>query len=187
MPPEPSTHTFSGNPNGEHELFRYRLIFVFLLILFCAGTVSGIRRCNTGSTRQIKIRRHRTAVRQIQVEKTTRNQIELTVRATQKNTPTANPPPAKPPRLPGDNEIDSNKSTGNRFAFDGMCPVTFVKTSRWKKGDKSFGCIHRGHTYLFVNSAAQRAFMMDPDSYSEKAWPVKAPIQRDINSETSLP
>lgn len=52
------------------------------------------------------------------------------------------------------------------LGFDGFCAVTMKSDWRWAKGDIRFGAIHRGRTYLFVSSEAQKAFLADPDTYS---------------------
>ncbi|MEO0530530.1 MAG: DUF255 domain-containing protein [Planctomycetota bacterium] len=52
------------------------------------------------------------------------------------------------------------------LGFEGFCPVTMKSDWRWSKGDVRFGAIHRGRTYLFATSEAQKAFLADPDTYS---------------------
>lgn len=52
------------------------------------------------------------------------------------------------------------------LALDGYCPVTLVDKRQWQAGDKLWGAIHRGRTYLFTSEAAQKAFLADPDRYS---------------------
>jgi YHS domain-containing protein len=60
------------------------------------------------------------------------------------------------------------------IAIDGFCPVTLLDTlasdpsgrSAWKKGDKQFGAIHRGRTYLFTSAAHQQKFLASPDAYA---------------------
>jgi YHS domain-containing protein len=44
--------------------------------------------------------------------------------------------------------------------------VTLVEQKRWAKGDTQWGAIHRGRTYLFASSEAQRRFLANPDAYS---------------------
>ena len=36
----------------------------------------------------------------------------------------------------------------------------------WKKGDRKFGAIHRGRTYLFVSADQQQKFLANPDAYA---------------------
>lgn len=38
--------------------------------------------------------------------------------------------------------------------------------SAWKKGDKQFGAIHRGRTYLFASAEHQQRFLANPDAYA---------------------
>jgi thiol-disulfide isomerase/thioredoxin/YHS domain-containing protein len=52
------------------------------------------------------------------------------------------------------------------LALDGYCPVTLVDRRQWQAGDRQWGAIHRGRTYLFVGEAAQKAFLANPDRYS---------------------
>ncbi|MFN0020984.1 MAG: thioredoxin family protein [Pirellulaceae bacterium] len=50
--------------------------------------------------------------------------------------------------------------------LEGFCPVSLKEAGKWKKGDKQYGAIHRGRTYLFASAAEQQKFLADPDSYS---------------------
>ncbi|MCE9524892.1 MAG: thioredoxin family protein [Planctomycetales bacterium] len=50
--------------------------------------------------------------------------------------------------------------------LEGFCPVSLKEASKWKKGDKQYGAIHRGRTYLFASAAEQQKFLADPDAYS---------------------
>jgi YHS domain-containing protein len=60
------------------------------------------------------------------------------------------------------------------IALDGFCPVTLLETvardpndrSAWKKGDRQFGAIHRGRTYLFASAEQQKKFLASPDAYA---------------------
>jgi YHS domain-containing protein len=52
------------------------------------------------------------------------------------------------------------------FGLDGYCPVTLSEKFQWTKGDRKWGAVHRGQTYLFASNAAQQQFMADPDRYS---------------------
>ena len=36
----------------------------------------------------------------------------------------------------------------------------------WVEGDRRYGAIHRGRTYLFTSPEQQRKFMADPDRFS---------------------
>lgn len=61
----------------------------------------------------------------------------------------ASPPPAAGPRQDAP------------LALDGYCPVTLVESEKWVKGDKKFGAIHEGRTYLFASAEAQAKFLQD--------------------------
>src|SRR5205823_3446037 len=60
------------------------------------------------------------------------------------------------------------------IALDGFCPVTLLETvardpadrSAWRKGDRQFGAIHRGRTYLFTSAEQQQKFLANPDAYA---------------------
>jgi YHS domain-containing protein/thiol-disulfide isomerase/thioredoxin len=52
------------------------------------------------------------------------------------------------------------------IALDGFCAVTLVQSLKWQKGEREFGAVHRGRTYLFVSAAEQRKFLMNPDGYA---------------------
>jgi YHS domain-containing protein len=38
--------------------------------------------------------------------------------------------------------------------------------SAWKKGDRKFGAIHRGRTYLFTSAENQQKFLANPDAFA---------------------
>jgi YHS domain-containing protein len=60
------------------------------------------------------------------------------------------------------------------IGLDGFCPVTLLETvardpsdrSAWRKGDKRYGAIHRGRTYLFVSPECQQRFLASPDAFA---------------------
>jgi YHS domain-containing protein/thiol-disulfide isomerase/thioredoxin len=52
------------------------------------------------------------------------------------------------------------------LALDGFCPVTLVEQARWQVGDRRWGVIHRGRTYLFTGPEQQKKFLANPDRYS---------------------
>jgi thiol-disulfide isomerase/thioredoxin len=59
-------------------------------------------------------------------------------------------------------------------ALDGFCPVTLMEVmasnpgdrAAWKKGDKRFGAIHRGRTFLFASVEQQEKFLANPDGFA---------------------
>ena len=85
-------------------------------------------------------------------------------------------PPAKPsvPAGTAGNHQFVPASQAPAIALDGFCPVTLLETvardpndrSAWKKGDKQFGAIHRGRTYLFTSAAQQQKFLANPDAFA---------------------
>jgi protein disulfide-isomerase len=52
------------------------------------------------------------------------------------------------------------------LALDGYCCVQLVDSEKWVKGDPKFGAVHRGRTYLFSSSEAQRKFLADFNKYA---------------------
>jgi len=70
--------------------------------------------------------------------------------------PTAPPMPTAPQLPPGCPPL----------ALDGNCPVTLVNRHQWSMGDKAYGVIHRGRTYLFLGPSEKEAFFANPDAYS---------------------
>ncbi len=60
------------------------------------------------------------------------------------------------------------------IALDGFCPVTLREVieqnpgdrAAWKKGDRRFGAVHNGRTYLFVSAEQQQKFLANPDGYA---------------------
>jgi YHS domain-containing protein len=52
------------------------------------------------------------------------------------------------------------------MVFDGFCPVTLKTLNRWVEGDRQYGAVHRGRTYLFAGAQQRDQFLADPDVYS---------------------
>lgn len=52
------------------------------------------------------------------------------------------------------------------IGLEGRCPVTLVVKNKWKPGDKRWGAVHRGKTYLFAGPEEQQRFLANPDNYS---------------------
>lgn len=52
------------------------------------------------------------------------------------------------------------------LAFDGYCPVTLKTLNRWSEGDRQFGAVHRGRTYLFSGAEQRDQFLANPDGFS---------------------
>jgi thiol-disulfide isomerase/thioredoxin/YHS domain-containing protein len=57
-------------------------------------------------------------------------------------------------------------SANPTLCLDGFCPVTLAEKQQWVPGDRRYGAIHRGRTYLFTSSEEQRSFFKDPDRYA---------------------
>lgn len=74
--------------------------------------------------------------------------------------PMAVPPTVAPPeaRMPA-------AAPAAPLALEGHCPVELVEHERWVRGDRRFGAIHRGQTYLFTGAEQQKRFLANPDYY----------------------
>ncbi|MCE9552468.1 MAG: thioredoxin family protein [Planctomycetes bacterium] len=51
------------------------------------------------------------------------------------------------------------------LALEGHCAVELVEHERWVRGDRRFGAVHRGQTYLFTGAEQQKRFLANPDYY----------------------
>ncbi|MCA9248705.1 MAG: thioredoxin family protein, partial [Planctomycetales bacterium] len=71
----------------------------------------------------------------------------------------AGPAPSQPQQA-----IAANQTP--EFGLEGYCPVTLSEAHTWTKGDKRFGAVHRGQTYLFAGPQQQQKFLANPDAYS---------------------
>ena len=65
-------------------------------------------------------------------------------------------PPQRPP-LPTSSDI---------FGLESYCPVTLIEGNTWSRGDRRWGAIHRGRTYLFSKPEHQQRFLANPDAYA---------------------
>ncbi|MCA9187701.1 MAG: hypothetical protein KDA99_18860, partial [Planctomycetales bacterium] len=71
------------------------------------------------------------------------------------------------PRTDPSNESPPPAETENSsFAMDGYCPVALMEHRKWVRGDRRWGAVHRGRTYLFHSVEAQQAFLNRPDFYA---------------------
>jgi thiol-disulfide isomerase/thioredoxin/YHS domain-containing protein len=52
------------------------------------------------------------------------------------------------------------------LGLDGNCPVTLVERMQWSVGDRAWGAVHRGRTYLFMGPQERERFLANPDLYS---------------------
>jgi len=52
------------------------------------------------------------------------------------------------------------------LGLDGNCPVTLVERMQWSVGDRAWGAVHRGRTYLFMGPQEREKFLANPDLYS---------------------
>lgn len=68
--------------------------------------------------------------------------------------------PQQPPAQP------STGPSPPKFGLDGFCPVTLIEKKAWKFGDRRWGAVHLGVTYLFSGLEEQQKFLQTPDRYS---------------------
>src|SRR5262249_33353819 len=76
-------------------------------------------------------------------------------------------PKAPPPESSFPNHQMIPVSQAPPIALDGFCPVTLREVfdhnpadrSAWKKGDRRFGAIHDGRTFLFASAEQQQKFL----------------------------
>jgi len=52
------------------------------------------------------------------------------------------------------------------LGLDGYCPVCLVEKQKWVLGNRLWGVIHRGRTYLFDSPEDRAKFFADPDRYA---------------------
>lgn len=62
-------------------------------------------------------------------------------------------------------------SSNPPLGLDGYCPVQlsddmYRNLPKWTLGDRRWGAIHRGRTYLFAGPEQQRRFLANPDRYA---------------------
>jgi YHS domain-containing protein/thiol-disulfide isomerase/thioredoxin len=50
--------------------------------------------------------------------------------------------------------------------LEGYSPVALAEQHRWQLGDRRWGVVHRGRTYLFSAPEEQQKFLANPDRYS---------------------
>lgn len=78
----------------------------------------------------------------------------------------ANPPTAQ--TTPPENMVATPvlPSGSPPLGLEGFCPVSLCEKQAWVPGDRRWGAIHRGRTYLFASPEEQRRFFTDPDRYA---------------------
>lgn len=78
--------------------------------------------------------------------------------------------PSAAPEIPSPNVLPNNgvqPPSGNPpLALDGCCPVMLVEKQQWVRGDKRWGALHQGRTYLFTGPEEQRRFLANFDRYA---------------------
>ncbi|HEY2882707.1 MAG TPA: thioredoxin family protein [Pirellulales bacterium] len=60
-------------------------------------------------------------------------------------------------------------SAAPQLGLDGYSPVALMEQGQWRLGDRRFGAIHRGRTYLFTSPEEQQKFLANPDRFSPTA------------------
>lgn len=64
------------------------------------------------------------------------------------------------------NQSPSLQPTSSELGIEGYCPVSLINGEKWVKGNKQWGCLHRGKTYLFTSKENRDLFQMAPDAFS---------------------
>ena len=75
-------------------------------------------------------------------------------------------PPAASQPIPSASAPAMQSPAANPLGLDGFCCVSLLERHEWIPGDRRWGAIHRGRTYLFVGPDEQRRFLADPDRYA---------------------
>ncbi len=70
--------------------------------------------------------------------------------------------PDRPPRDP----VEGPQPSAAVMGLDEFCPVTLVETGEWATGDKRWGAVHAGTTYLFASPEQQQKFLTNPLRYA---------------------
>jgi protein disulfide-isomerase len=78
----------------------------------------------------------------------------------------AAPPPGSQPASPAPAAATPPPAMNPPLGLDGYCPVSLCERQQWVAGDRRWGAIHRGRTYLFAGPEEQRRFFTDPDRYA---------------------
>ncbi len=63
------------------------------------------------------------------------------------------------------NRRNQPRSISYTPAIDGFCPVSLLENKSFVRGDKDWGCFHRGKLFLFADKSKRDQFMKDPDTY----------------------
>ena len=82
---------------------------------------------------------------------------------TQMTSNMASPPPVNVAAAPL--AVAPQSQGASPLALEGHCAVGLVEHEKWVRGDRRFGAIHRGQTYLFAGQAQQQKFLANPDRY----------------------
>ncbi|MEK6238801.1 MAG: thioredoxin family protein, partial [Planctomycetales bacterium] len=80
-----------------------------------------------------------------------------------------NPSPPSAPRPSAPEQRPAVEQQASVEALDGFCPVSLVEGKQWTRGDRRWGAIHRGQTYLFTGAGEQRRFLANPEAYAPVA------------------
>jgi len=87
-------------------------------------------------------------------------------------------PPAQPPFAPPQQaqagppapnvppQVAQTPAPNPPLGLDGYCPVELTENVTWVLGDRKWGALHRGRTYLFAGPEQQRRFLAQPDRYA---------------------
>jgi YHS domain-containing protein/thiol-disulfide isomerase/thioredoxin len=63
-------------------------------------------------------------------------------------------------------QASDSKAASPPLGLEGYCSVTLMEQQTWTKGDRRWGCLHRGRLYLFASKEYRDRFRSAPDEYS---------------------
>ena len=91
------------------------------------------------------------------------------------NGPTAPPPgriPPSPatagayPSVPAPTSTAQPPAPNPPIGLEGYCPVELADNRQWKIGNRQWGALHEGRTYLFAGQSQRQKFMANPARYA---------------------
>ncbi|MBX3412159.1 MAG: thioredoxin family protein [Pirellulales bacterium] len=79
--------------------------------------------------------------------------------------------PTAPQMQPQQNQVAGQTATGlppgsPPLGLDGYCPVQLIENWTWVVGDRQWGAIHEGRTYLFAGPRERQLFLENPHKYA---------------------
>ena len=60
----------------------------------------------------------------------------------------------------------ASHTAAHEMGLEGYCCVSLMEHQKWVKGDRQWGCIHRGRLFLFASREFRNRFQQSPDMFS---------------------